>query len=71
MFFTCVTRHYPFGSPEKQANFRRLVDTGSYEEDIVPERYPHLRGLIRSCLTVDPKQRPTAAALLENPFFSA
>ena len=71
LFFTCVAHFFPFGDPMKQPNFRKLVESGDYAEESVPETYPHLRELIRSCLTVDAAQRPTAEEVLAHPFFVA
>jgi len=70
LFFTCIAHTFPFGTSKKR-NFRQLVESGQYAEALVPETYPHLRELIRSCLTVDAAQRPTAEEVLAHPFFAA
>ena len=58
----------PFKAKDFPSLFRKVI-VGEYEQ--IPKHYSQdLRDFIRDCLTVDDKQRPSAAKLLDGNILS-
>ncbi|KAJ3372162.1 Serine/threonine-protein kinase wnk4 [Kappamyces sp. JEL0680] len=66
-----ATKEYPYGECTNQAQIYRKVSSGIKPAALSQVVDPEIRAFIDLCIEHDPLKRPSAAELLEHPFFTS
>ncbi|KAJ3216856.1 Serine/threonine-protein kinase wnk8 [Dinochytrium kinnereticum] len=64
-----VTKEYPYAECTNQAQIYKKVSSGVKPQALQKVLDPETKSFIEQCIIFDPNQRPSAAELLQNPFF--